>query len=357
MKTLRWKLAALTAALVLAACGGGGTDAPSNPAGISALVTFGDSLSDVGTYKVGTIAALGGGRWTINGAAGGDQIWTERIAALLALPAPCAAETGLSPNIPGLTGAATTAHAGCTNYAEGSARVSNPLAPYSVALQTLGDHNIGMLAKPISGQIAAHLTTTGGSFSGKELVMVWAGANDIFMELQLTAPTSPTSAVANVAVEADQLVALIQTQLVANGAKRVLVLNLPDISQTPFAVAQGAAAQQLISAMVQTFNAHLAAGLSGVSGVRLANAYAENQAQFANPAQYGVSTMAAVACGPNALSSPATANGTALVCTPNSTVASDVSGYFFADYVHPTPLGHKLLSQFVARELAQVGWL
>lgn len=363
MKTLRWKLAALSAALVLAACGGGGTDAPNNPAGISALVTFGDSLSDVGSYKVGTIAGLaattgGAGRWTINGGTE-DKIWTERIAALLALPAPCAAETGLSPNLPGLVGGITTSHSGCTNYAEGSARVSSPYAPYSVALQgaPFNQTNLGMLAKPVAQQIAAHLTASSGSFSGKELVMVWAGANDIFMELQVTAPTSPSTAVANVALAADKLAELVQTQLVAKGAKQILVLNLPDISQTPFGVAQGATAQGLISTMVQTFNQHLAAGLSGVSGVRLADAYTENRAQFANPAQYGVSTMSAVACGPNALSNPSTANGTALVCNASNLAASDVSGYFFADYVHPTPLGHKLLSQFVARELAQAGWL
>ena len=60
MKDIRWKLAALAAAAVLAACGGGETaDGPSNKVGINAMVSFGDSLSDIGSYNVGSIAGLG----------------------------------------------------------------------------------------------------------------------------------------------------------------------------------------------------------------------------------------------------------------------------------------------------------
>jgi len=261
-----------------------------------------------------------------------------------------------------LTGAATTTHAGCTSYAQGSARVTSPVAPYSVALQTaIGDKNIGMLAKPVSQQIAAHLATTGGSFGSKDLVLVLAGANDIFMILGTVNPSAPstiTSAVSSINTAADEFVKLVKEQVVAKGAQRVLVLNLPDIAQTPFGVSKGTTGQGLITMLVDTFNARLASGLAGVAGVRLGDAHAENQAQFANPAQYGVSTMAAVACGPNALSNPSTANGTGLVCNTSNVVKdTDISGYFFADYVHPTPLGHKLLSQFVNRELIQAGWM
>ena len=33
------------------------------------MVSYGDSLSDVGSYKVGAIEAAGGGKWTVNSAA------------------------------------------------------------------------------------------------------------------------------------------------------------------------------------------------------------------------------------------------------------------------------------------------
>ncbi len=91
----RWAVPVLTAA-VLAACGG----SDDNTMRWSGVVNFGDSLSDVGSYRVGTVAALGGGKYTINGATGLN--WTEHLAQRLSVAAPCAAQTGLLPNIPGL---------------------------------------------------------------------------------------------------------------------------------------------------------------------------------------------------------------------------------------------------------------
>jgi len=67
-------LACVGAALLVAACGGGGNDT-STKVSFNALVSFGDSISDVGNPKVGTVAGLaastgGGGRWTVNTPAG-----------------------------------------------------------------------------------------------------------------------------------------------------------------------------------------------------------------------------------------------------------------------------------------------
>ena len=51
MKDIRWKLAALAAAVIVAACGGGETaDAPSSKAGFTSVKVMGDSLSDSGTF-------------------------------------------------------------------------------------------------------------------------------------------------------------------------------------------------------------------------------------------------------------------------------------------------------------------
>ncbi|MFM7332690.1 MAG: esterase, partial [Brachymonas sp.] len=49
--------------------------------------------------------------------------------------------------------------------------------------------------------------------------------------------------------------------------------------------------------------------------------------------------------------------GTSLVCNPTNVISGDLSTYAFADNVHPTPVGHKLLAQLVAKTLAAVGWL
>jgi len=103
MRKTSFALALLTAA-VLSACGGssprGGDQTPGTK--FSAQVSFGDSLSDVGTYAVGTVKALGGGKFTINGdntSISKDltgKNWTEFVAAQLKLPAPCPAQTGLN---------------------------------------------------------------------------------------------------------------------------------------------------------------------------------------------------------------------------------------------------------------------
>jgi phospholipase/lecithinase/hemolysin len=367
MRDLRWKLAAIAAAVIVAACGGGGADGPSNKVSITSMVSFGDSLSDLGTYNVGSIAGLGAatggaGRWTVNGTTGG-QVWTERIAALLPVATPCPAETGLSPNIPGFVGAAVTAKPGCTSYAQGSSRITSPLGPNAVALQAapFNQVTLGLTAKPVQAQMAAHLAAAGGSYTGHELVTVLAGANDVFMELaffgQPGGAATPEAAVTNVAMAGATLGQLIKTQVIAKGAKQVLVLNLPDMAGTPSATAQSVQTRGLIDAMVTAFNAQLAAQLAGVPGVVVGDVYAESKAQIANPAQYGLTNVTTPACGPNALSSSPLTPGTSLICNASNQISGDVSRYFFADDVHPTPYGHQLLSQFASKLMAQAGWL
>ena len=369
---LRTRLAAALATVLLASCGGGGDGDQSTSFKYDRLVSFGDSLSDVGTYKVGTVLALtaaqGGGRWSTSTPAGGD-IWIERIAGQIAVGKPCPAETGLRPNLldstgaPAIVGALVTAQAGCFNYAQGSSRITSPLGPDSVALQSIPDANnrgaptqtLGVMAKPIRDQMAAHLVAAGGSYSGKELVTVMAGANDVFMELNfLRTPlgaATPQGAVANVALAGATLGALIKTEVLAKGAKRVLVLNIPDLAGTPLATRLGPDAKGLIDAMVKAFNTQLAIALKDVPGVRLGDAYTVNKDQVTNPKPYGLTNVTNQACGPNAL------GGSALVCNGTNLIAGDTSRYQFADEVHPTAYGHQLLAQFAIKELAQAGWL
>ncbi len=205
------------------------------------------------------------------------------------------------------------------------------------------------------------IAAAGGSYTGHELVTVLAGANDVFMELaffvQPGGAATPEAAVTNVAMAGATLGQLIKAQVVAKGAKQVLVLNLPDMANTPSAVSQPAEIRGLIDAMVTAFNAQLAAQLAGVPGVVVGDVYAESKAQIANPAQYGLTNVTTPACGPNALSSSPLTPGTSLICNASNQISGDVSRYFFADDVHPTPYGHQLLSQFASKLMAQAGWL
>jgi phospholipase/lecithinase/hemolysin len=189
---MNFALALLTAA-ALAACGGTGSSGgdQTHKVAFTQQVTFGDSLSDVGTYNVGAIAAGGGGKFTINGnntgtnAALTGKNWTEVLAAELNLPAPCAAQTGLN----GADNAdpaadfrvAVVNNVNCFNYAQGGARVSDPTGPGNAAVKP----DLGELTVPVKTQIANHLANpkVNGKFSGTELVTVMAGGNDVLMLL------------------------------------------------------------------------------------------------------------------------------------------------------------------------------
>lgn len=184
MRSTNLALALLTAA-VLTACGGSGSKPGDQTlkTKYSAMVTFGDSLSDVGTYAVGGIAALGGGKYTINGNNVSinpvltGKNWTELVSAQLSLGAPCAAQTGLIGT--GTFAVAVKNNAGCFNYAQGGARVTIPYGPGNPAITAGGFQ----MTVPVVTQVANHLALSGGKFSGTELVTVMAGGNDILTQL------------------------------------------------------------------------------------------------------------------------------------------------------------------------------
>ena len=184
MHQTKFALAVLAAA-VLAGCGGASGGDQTLKVKYTAQVSFGDSLSDVGSYAVGTVAAKGGGKFTING--DNTKInpeltgknWTEHLAAQFGLAAPCAAETGLEGNA--LKGLAVprVKHAGCYGYAMGGSRVTNPVGPNNQATGS----ELGALTVPVVTQIANHLAVSGGKFSGTEAVFVMAGGNDVLYQL------------------------------------------------------------------------------------------------------------------------------------------------------------------------------
>ena len=373
--------AAIAAAALLVACGGGSDD---NKVQFTSVVSFGDSLSDAGTYKVGTIAALGGGKFTVNGAGSSSYTWTEDLAVAVKAPAQCAARTGLLPNLPGVTGAAVTDIAGCYNYAQGSSRVtSEGSGPNGVALQAYGQQNLGFMANSLMEQMNRHLTKVGGVYSGKELVTVNSGGNDSFMQLNGLAyaagggaaavgagtiagwPQSvlntvagggaaATNAAASAAVAAmgqagTELAGYIKTLIVAKGARYVVVRNLGNINLTPYGRTLDSGTQALITNMTQAFDSQLSAGLSGTAGVVILDDYTISNDAAANPAKYGYTSVTAVACGNNAF------GGASIVCNSTNVVAGSTQ-YAFSDSVHPTPYAHQKEADAAYALLVTAGW-
>lgn len=198
MKQFRVLATALAAALLVAACGGGGNGDQTPPVKYSAVVSFGDSLSDAGTYNVGAIKAAGGGMFTVNGIAGAigaDTVpsdnWAQLVSASAVGKPSCSARVG------GF-GVAETAVAGCTNYAQGGSRVTDPngIGNASGGAVAAGTMTAGALTEPVVTQIANYVKDSGG-FTGNELITVLAGPNDLFA--QLTKLTVDATAAGNAA--------------------------------------------------------------------------------------------------------------------------------------------------------------
>jgi phospholipase/lecithinase/hemolysin len=390
MKTKQFLLS-LAMSIMLAACGGGDGAGRGVGAGpvfaadppqavlpqFAAQITFGDSLSDVGTYAVGAIAAAGGGKFTINGDGTAQhpelvgKIWNEMVAGHFGLPAPCAAQTGLQGDPARGYLAPVLNHPGCYNYAQGGARIREPIGPGNAAAGS----PIGQLTVPVAIQVANHLALVGGRFQGNELVFVMAGANDIVVQwnqlaqgaaaaAQAAGPdpaaqaqaravwltANGPAALAAVATAAGDLAGIIRTQIVANGANYVVVNNVPDLSATPLGMAQEPMLRSLIQATVQEFNRVLKAGLDVEPKVIQVDVYALLQDAAANPALYGLTNTTAPACGPNDL------GGHSLLCTVYNVYPVDVSHVLYADTVHPTPYGHWLVARQVLLAMAGRGW-
>ncbi|WP_298236250.1 SGNH/GDSL hydrolase family protein [uncultured Azohydromonas sp.] len=365
--------AALAAAVALLVAGcGGGDDAPPPPA-YTRMVSFGDSLSDVGTYRTqGMQQVFGGGQFTVNDYSANrpkaGTNWTEQLAHELALPAPCAARTGLNSPATGLLpflAEAVVDHPDCTNYAQGGARVTDPIGPGHAATLALGDArgNLGALTEPVAVQIERHLAASGGGFAAGDLVTVMAGGNDALVQL---APL--TDAIARGASDAEiaalgqqaaaalslastQLAGLIQSQVLAKGAQRVLVVLLPDIGVTPSATQLPADKRAALSQLALAFNLPLLQAFANEPRVLAVDAYTASELQALAPEKYGLSNTTQPAC---ALSDQ---RRNSLFCNTTTVVAADVSRYWFADEVHLTPYGYQLLARLVADTMTRAGWL
>ncbi|RKP49069.1 SGNH/GDSL hydrolase family protein [Trinickia fusca] len=376
---------ACAAFALLAACGGGGgggnsSSSSSTPPGGVALqvVSFGDSLSDVGTYSAIKLQ-FGGGQFTTNP----GQVWAQDVANYYG--------DTLTPAVQGGFGVTPQATGGL-GYAQGGARVINP--------QGLGwaPNNLAATTTPIVTQVANYLATH-GTFNSNQLVLIQGGANDIFanttalvtaIQTDIAGGMTPQAATlkevsTTLGPAAQALVAQVAT-IVSKGATHVVLSNVPDIGQTPLGVAtaqqQGAAAQQLLSGIVQTFNGLVGAYLQGANlpagTVTLIDAATWQDKILASYQSNGFTVSnTATACNLAAMQASATsyaqqnpsvllpgqtaaqfgaALASSLFCSPQTlTVAGADQTYMFADSVHPTTHLHALFAQYVEQQIAATG--
>jgi phospholipase/lecithinase/hemolysin len=320
------------AAALLSACGGGGgsgNGGEAMPAGGIHLqvVSFGDSLSDVGTYAP-IASAVGGGRFTTNP----GQVWSQDVAQHYGDTLTAAFTIDITHRLSAQSG---------LGYAEGGATVATPANQYDFLTDVIG--NIEM---PVNQQVTSYLRAH-GSFNAGQLVLVWVGANDV---LRAGTPPAATQTVETAATTLAQIVG----QIVQNGGTHVVVINLPNVGLSPKGAASADGGANL-NQLSQLFNSTLNAALqsNGLQGkVIQIDAYTWLNQVFANFQANGFSvTNTAQACDPRK-----TPDDTSLFCSPPTYVSANADQtYMFADDLHPTTHLHTLFAQFVEQQIASSG--
>lgn len=343
------KAALACAALALLAGCGGGDDRVQ----VQSVTVFGDSLSDVGTYAAATGDPANPGKFTVNP----GKVWSENVAAHFGLTVTPNRSLTLDATASGVAsaGTGTATVIGGNGYAEGGARVA--MLP--------SESGIGnnQLVAPVRDQVKRYLQTHATGFGPNELVLVTGGGNDIYAQFSAVCwhtddnnlgagNTTLDIATAQISAAAQAEVTLVQ-QIRANGGKLIVVLSQGNPIVSPFARYYGSDAYQATgcytpvpasqtAAWTAQFNQIVRNGVANLPEV----VYVDQQVPWgnalANPASYGLTN----------LTDPACTVSSAAFCTMSTLKAAGADQtYFWSDAFHPTPRGHKILSDYVLTQL------
>jgi len=318
---------------LLSACGGNGDSSSNGSAAAPAgginlqIVSFGDSLSDVGTYAP-IASAVGGGRFTTNP----GQVWTQDVAQYYGDTLSAAYTIDFTHKLSAQSG---------LGYAEGGATVATPANQSDFLTEVIG--NVEMpVTQQVSRYLAAHR-----SFNTNQLVLVWAGANDVLRAGALPAAAQTVETAATTLAE-------VVAQIAQNGATHIVVVNVPNIGLSPKGLASADGGANLAQ-LSQLFNGSLNAALqsNGLQGkVIQIDSYSWMNQIVANFKANGFAVSnTSVACDPTK-----TPHATALLCSPPTYVTANADQtYMFADDLHPTTHLHTLFAQYVEQQIASRG--
>lgn len=327
MRGVRLLVAATVATLAL------GASAAAEELEFNRLIVLGDSLSDEGAYSQSVFLGSGGAlpninyRFTTNAPDGSSRTYAGFLAQKLGVDD----RPNLITGVP--AAGAPDISVGGDNYAQGGSRVSDPAG---IGFNAAG----GVTTAPVSGQVD-RLLADGATLRDTDLVVVWAGSNDVFAQSGAVGAgaLTPTDAVVNMAAAADDLVAEVD-RLKAAGAKTVLVVTVPDIGTTPFGLGAEAATPgtgALLTTLSGTFNDQLTSGLRG-KNVVIVDSQKLLGAVAADPARYGFDA-------PNAATGIACPNNNSLTCVQGVNADPNSEEFIFADGVHPTTAAHELFGE------------
>jgi len=267
----------------------------------SALIDFGDSLSDVGNDYNSDFGLSPGGPGYYDGRFSNGQIWVEKLGVGLGLGAP------------------TPSTAGGTDYAYGGVTSGTGYTTESIL-------QFPNIETQVQSYTSAHTAPSTALFT------VLGGANDLLNYLASPGSQNPV-VVADTA--ADNIAASVKL-LYADGARNILVANLPNLGLTPRFV--GTSGESAAAGLSVQFDTELAGDLAALSststGLNLynLNLYGLFGQVIASPASYGLTDVTDQAyTGDNDFIGDGTIN-------PNA------STYLFWDSIHPTTTGHALIA-------------
>jgi len=257
----------------------------------SELVSFGDSLTDVGNAvnELGAIAQKNPedymGRYS-NG-----PVWVEYLATDLGLPAPAGN---------------TIDTANGRNYAFGGAWTQAGLFDF--------EH---WVINDLNEQVDDFIDNDGGPTSN-DLITLWAGANNLFDE------QTNTQAIVN------HIVSDINS-LYSAGGRNFMVVNLPLLGKTPRFV--GSPDEASFDAITAQFNAQLDTAIDNLETTQAEAAFfridaaALISAAVQSPAHFGLTNVTTPAVGLSGI---------------------NVDEYLFWDDIHPTTKAHQLLADYAS---------
>jgi len=269
----------------------------------TSIVSFGDSLSDVGNVFIGSGRTEPAEPYD-NGRFSNGPIWIEDLAAALGLPPP------------------TPSLEGGTDFAWGDA--------------TTGYSNTNNADVPnLVQQVLQFTTATGGHAPSNALYTFSIGANDLFNILDdhdaATAPVYAAGAASFVAREAGILQ--------SDGAKDLVLFDVPNLGLTPAAAANGPAAVMAATQLSAFFDQQVLSDLAPVEkkGLKVfdLDTFSLIDSVVADPAAYGfLNVTDPCYVGP---------------VTGGGTKCKDPNKYLFWDDVHPTARAGEILAEHAFR--------
>ena len=265
------------------------------------VFVFGDSLSETGNFYAATGGAFPPSPLYFEGRLSNGKAWVEHFARFVREPAP------------------TPSLLGGTNGAFNGSRAAG-VSAYGTP--------------SVTEQVAGYLAASGGTADPTDIFVIWAGANDIFFGPGFGETDFIPKAIAGIksSIEA----------LHAAGARRIIVLDLPPLGQTPFFSTNPPVAMQL-DALTAAFNSELASMLrrlrTELRHVRIADVKISRlfQTMTLAPQLFGLQNVVDSAT----LFDPVSGIGYA------AAPGADANRYLFWDSVHPTAQGHKIIAAFV----------